>query len=140
MFLNQLNQENKELFLKICVLGSLSNDDFEQKEKEMILAYCREMNIPENVPECNESLEQILKNLSEKTSDIEKKIILLEVMGLIKSDGFYDEKERIFINSLVENLNIKEDLLSKITSLLETYTRVCNELYSTVFEVERDYI
>lgn len=140
MFLNHLNQENKELFLKICLLGSLSNGDFDPKQKEMILAYCREMNISEQIPECNESLEHILKKISNKTSDVEKNIILLEVMGLIEADGFYDEKERIFINSLVENLNIKEDLLSKITSLLETYTRVCNELYSTVFEVERDYI
>lgn len=140
MFLNQLNQENKELFLKICVLGALSNGDFKQQEKEIILAYCHEMNIPENIPECNESLEQILKNLGDKTSDVEKNIILLEVMGLIKSDGFYDEKEITFINSLVKNLNIKEEVLSKITSLLETYTTVCNELYSTIFEVERNYI
>ena len=36
MFLNQLNEENKKLFLKICVLGSLSNSDFEQKEKEIV--------------------------------------------------------------------------------------------------------
>ena len=140
MFLNQLNQENKQLFLKICVLGSLCNGVFEQEEREMISAYCREMNIPDDVPECNESLEEVLKNLANKTSDVEKNIILLEIMGLVKSDNVYDKKEMTFINLLVKNLNIKEDVLNKITSLLDTYTKVCNELYSTIFEVERNCI
>lgn len=134
MFLNQLNQENKESFLKICVLASLSNDVFEQEEREMISAYCREMNIHDNIPDCNESLEEVLKNLGDKASDVEKKIILMEVIGLLKSDGLYDEKEMIFINSLVKGLNIKEEVLSKIISLLEVYTTVYKELYSTIFE------
>lgn len=51
MFLNQLNQENKELFLKLCVIGVSYNGAFEQEEREMICAYYREMNIPENIPE-----------------------------------------------------------------------------------------
>lgn len=80
----------------------------------MICAYCHEMNIPENVPECNESLEDVLNDLTDKTSNIEKKIMLLEIMALVKSDSVYDEKE--------------------------TYTTVFNELYSTIFEIERNYI
>lgn len=134
MFLNQLNQENKESFLKICVLASLSNDVFAQEEREMISAYCREMNIPDNIPDCNESLEEVLNNLVDKASDIDKKIILLEIIGLLKSDGLYDEKEMIFIGSLVKGLNIKEEVLSKIISLLEIYTTVYKELYATIFE------
>lgn len=45
----------------------------------------------------NELLEDVLNNLADKTSDIAKNIILLEIMGLVKSDGVYDEKEMTFL-------------------------------------------
>lgn len=72
MFLNNLKEENKERFLKLCVHAALSNNVFEQEEQEMIAAYCHEMNIPPNVPEANESLESILSEVAENSDDVEK--------------------------------------------------------------------
>ena len=37
MFLNELQEKNKELFLKICLHASLSNKVFADEEKEMII-------------------------------------------------------------------------------------------------------
>ena len=134
MFLNQLENDNKELFLKVCVLAALSNGLFANEEKEMISAYCREMNIPENIPECSESIEDIAAVLAEKASDVEKNIIVLEVLGLVKSDGLYEDKEKAFMETLVSGMRTKEGMLSKMESLLEIYTVVCKELYAAVLD------
>ncbi len=134
MFLNQLENENKQSFLKVCVLAALSNGVFANEEKEMIGAYCREMNIPENVPEHSDSMEDVLAVLAEKASDMEKNIIVLEVLGLVKSDGVYEDKEKAFMKTLVCGMKVKEGILAKMESLLEIYTVVCKELYGAVLD------
>jgi len=100
----------------------------------MISAYCREMNIQEKIPECNKSIEDLAAILAEKASNAEKNIIVLEILGLVKSDGLYEVKERAFMKSLVFSMKVKEEMLSKLVNLLEIYKVVCKELYATVLE------
>lgn len=134
MFLNQLEEESKELFLKLCVHASLSNGVISDHEKEMISAYCREMNISERIPACNESLDVTLSTLSTNASDVEKNIIILELLGLVKSDGAYDSEERKFMEQLTTDINAKQSILSKLDSLLEIYSAVYKELLETICE------
>ena len=77
MFLNELQEKNKELFLKICLHASLSNKVFADEEKEMIYAYCREMNVPESIPDGSE-LDNVIEILGLQADGVEKKIIILE--------------------------------------------------------------
>lgn len=134
MFLNDLQEGNKELFLKVCVHASLANDIFEEEEKEMIYAYCREMNIIERIPEITDDFDAVVSDLASQTDDVEKKIIVLGILGLVKSDGLYDEKEKVFVEKLVKGLQVEDEVVSKLNSLLESYTAVCKEIYATVRE------
>lgn len=134
MFLNKLEKNTKDLFLKLCIHAALSNGVFADEQKEMVKAYCREMNIPEDIPEFNDTFEELLDQISLKTTNQEKKIIVLEILGLIKSDGIYDEKEKLFMKSLIKGINVNEDVLNKTQSLLEIYTVVCKELYTLISE------
>lgn len=134
MFLNLLEESNKELFLKVCVHASLANEFFAEEEKEMIYAYCREMNIKEHIPDESGDFGQVVDSLVAQTNDVEKKIVILEILGLIKSDGIYDEKEKCFMKELVERLKVQTDVLSKFNSLLEIYLVVCKELRAAVCE------
>ena len=45
MYLNLLNEEAKEVFLDLCINLAESDDDFCQKEKNLIDQFCQEMNI-----------------------------------------------------------------------------------------------
>lgn len=134
MFLNLLQENNKELFLKICVHASLANEIFAEEEKEMIYAYCREMNIAEHIPDEVEEFEQIVGSLVMQADDVEKKIIILEILGLVKADGIYDEKEKRFMRKLLEGMKVQTDVLGRFNSLLEIYLAVCKELRSAVCE------
>lgn len=134
MFLNQLQEVNKELFLKVCIHAAWSNGVFVNEEKEMIFAYCREMSIPENVPECDETINDVLLELAEKVTTKEKNIIVLEILGLVKADGVYEDKEKEFMDALVTGMKVKEGVLSKLNSLLDIYATVCKELFFTLTE------
>lgn len=134
MFLNLLQESNKELFLKVCVHAALANEIFAEEEKDMIYAYCHEMNIAEYIPENVEKLDEVVHSLNAQADEVEKKIIVLEVLGLIKADGVYDEKEKDFMKMLVKKMNVKEDVLSQYNSLLEIYLAVCKELRAAVCE------
>lgn len=134
MFLNLLQESNKELFLKVCVHASLANNIFAEEEKEIIYAYCREMNIREHIPSESEDFEEIVHTLGEQADDVEKKIIILEILGLIKADGIYDEMERCFMEKIAEGLKIHKSVLSKFNSLLEIYLAICKELRLAVCE------
>jgi len=46
----------------------------------------------------------------------------------------YDDKEKDFMNNLIDGLMVKECLLNKMNSLLDIYTVVCKELYATITE------
>jgi hypothetical protein len=134
MFLSLLKENNKELFLKVCVYASLANGVFADEEKAMIFAYCREMNIAERIPESDDGLESVLKDLVVSCDAVEKKIVVLEILGLIKSDGVYDEKEKLFMKQLADGLQINESVVDKLNSLLEIYVAVCKEIRTAVCE------
>lgn len=134
MFLNLLQENNKEYFLKLCVHASLANDIFAEEEKEMIYAYCQEMDVKEHIPDEIEDFEDVVNTLSEQTDEVEKNIILMEILGLIKEDGIYDEKEKEFMKKLADGMKIKAEVLSKYNSLLEIYITIFKELRSAVCE------
>lgn len=134
MFLNVLKEDNKKRFLKLCVHAAVSDGVFADDEKEMVKAYCREMDLAEDIPEAEETLDSILKELAENTTATEKRIVVLEILGLVKSDGIYDEKEKVFMEKILRSLGIDGETSDQLESLLDKYTAVFKELYAVVFE------
>ena len=132
MFLNKLEEINKEGFLKLCIHAALSNGVFAAEEKAALNAYCREMDIDVHIPDTPETFEELLSGLCNSTNQEEKNIIVLETLALIKSDGIYDEKEKEFMKKLIDGLGVTEETLEKFVVLLEKYTDIGRELYSAI--------
>lgn len=61
MFLNELSNEEKNLFIDLCIYGAESNQIFADEEKAMINAYCTEMqiNVSDNY-KAEKELEELL--------------------------------------------------------------------------------
>ncbi len=134
MLLNALQEKNRELFLEICVHAAMANNVLDKEEQEMIFAYCREMNIQEHIPDMEDSLEKIAAKLAMQIDDAEKRIIALEILGLVKADGRFDEKEKAFFDRLITGLQIEQDIVSRLEGLLERYSAVCKQIYASVYE------
>ena len=134
MFLNQIEETNKEDFLKVCVHASLSNGVFAEEEKETLFAYCRELNVKEHIPETPESFEKLIKKISAETNMKEKRIFILEILALVKSDGVYDEIEQGFMKTLSEGLGLQYDTVEMFDELLSKYVEIGKELFAAIVE------
>ena len=132
MFLNQLDESNKRDFLKVCVHASLANGIFANEEKEMLFAYCREMNVKESIPEITETFDELIDRVNKNTNDKEKKIFLLEVLALVKSDGIYDEDERDFMRKILSGFDFSKEVLEKFNILLDKYIEIGKEIYTEI--------
>lgn len=73
-----------------------ANQVFAEDEKEMIQSYCAEMQIAP--PDSYEkSVEEIVREVNSISDMKSKKIIVLELLGLVLVDKEYDIKEKEFI-------------------------------------------
>lgn len=132
MFLNQLNNEQKEAFISLGVHASNANNDFAKKEKEMLQEYCKEMGIVFFDSSNTMTMDKIVEIF--KDSDvIVKRIVLLEILGLLLSDGSYDKLENTFIVSFVEKIGLSQNDIDKEKELLYKYLDVYKEVSTAIY-------
>ncbi len=128
MYLNRLNNEQKELFLDICIHAAMSNNDFEEKEKELLRQYCDEMHITTVRYTPNLSLEDAANKLLKLSSDEEMRMISLELVALVLSDNHFDEFENQFIDNFAEKIKLGRGKIAQLIVLLnnlsEAYTKI----------------
>lgn len=107
MYLGRLNDEQKNLFLDLCIHGANSNNDFADDEKEMVNAYCAEMQIPVRYTE-ETDLDSCVDRLIQISSKEEIRAILIEITALILADDICDEQEEVFMQKFIHMPEDKE--------------------------------
>ena len=128
MFLNQLGEKDKELFLNLCGHAIMADDVVEPEEMEYLALCCHEMEMPNQLPDISESLEDILDGIAEHSNAYERKIITFELIRLFKYDGSYDEEEKAFMKPVIEKLGISPEIHNKLENLADEYTTVYNNI------------
>lgn len=133
MYLSELRGTQKELFLDLCIHLSMSDGDFVDIEKNTILQMCKEMEINERLtPVAN--FDDALKQLAEDTTIREKRIILLEIGGIILADGIFSSEEENAMKKIADSLEIDyfqcEKVISMVRDLYEVYLKIGSFLSS----------
>ena len=120
MFLNQLSDKEKNAFISLSVHASKSNGVLAEEEKAMIQEYCKEMDIP--LFDANDaiSMDEIVAVFNESELTI-KKIVLLETLGLVYSDGEYDDSEKGFVIEYANKIGLTDEDVEKQTEAVKTY-------------------
>ncbi|QKF81658.1 hypothetical protein CRV08_08040 [Halarcobacter ebronensis] len=110
MLLMKLEAKEKFSFLQLAHYLARIDNDYGEKEQEIILEYCAEMGIDnDNDFDINEfSLEDTLKDFKSIKS---KKIVILELMILIHADDRFDLKERALISKINDTFKLEPDSL-----------------------------
>lgn len=132
MFLNLLAEENKERFIKLCGCAIYADGIVADEEKELALAYCREMNVEQRVPDNSTILEDVLKELDEGATEREKNIIAFEILGMFLSDNDYAKEEEMMMQKIIEQLHIEREKFECMLSLLNIYKSVYEEICNVV--------
>ena len=123
MFLNQLKEDEKRAFLRLAQYVMEVNVSEGEKEKAILLAYSKEMNIEiEEFDENNFNLEEVLLVFHSNTS---KKIVLLEIMALIYADNQVDKEEEHFIQVMCDKFGISREQ----AQIYEEWTKAMLALY-----------
>lgn len=108
MFLNRLTLEEKEAFLHLAHYIAHVDDDFSQKERDIIDKYCMEMQIDD--VEWSEEKFQRGAVLDVFQEESHKKIVLLEIMALVFSDGYLHQEEEQTLDEIVKHFGLNPNL------------------------------
>ncbi|MCM1330775.1 MAG: hypothetical protein NC253_15245 [Ruminococcus sp.] len=133
MYLNRLSNEQKELFLDLCIHASMSNNDFDEKEKEYIRQYCEEMQLDNVRYTAENELDAAVEKMIKISSETELKIVILELTALLLSDNEYDEMEKQFMEKMLTKASISSDVNNQIIASLKKLTDIYSEINSIIF-------
>ena len=134
MYLNRLNNEQKELFLDLCIHASKANNDFADDEKEFIKLYANEMQLCDVRYEAKNKFEEAMAKLVSISSSIELKIVVFELTALILSDHQYDELESTFMSKVIRIAGIDTCKHKEMIEMLNEISMVYEKLNSIILE------
>ncbi|HZF71239.1 hypothetical protein [Sulfuricurvum sp.] len=104
MFLNKLSEIEKVAFLELAHHVARRDNDFLDIEKEMIRAYCTEMQI--NDIDYNENQFDIDDTLAKIQDTQSRRIVTLEIMAIIYADNILHEEEQKVIEIMLEKFGL----------------------------------
>ena len=131
MFLNELNEMEKEAFLSLSVHVANANDIIEESEVAIIGEYIKEMNL--GLFDISEalSMEEVIDIVS-CSSYRHKKIIMLELLGLAYIDGDYDDNEQSVVNDFAKKIALEDADIKNINAAIEKYIIVLKEVADVI--------
>jgi tellurite resistance protein len=134
MFLNRLNQQEKEIFLKLAIVVIRADGKIEENEKTFIAGYAHEMNISSYDLTIEFNAKPLCKSIRENSSYAVKHIFLVELTACAYADGNFGKEEKDLINLMTVDLGLTEHDLSECIKLLKNYTSAVNALTNFVQE------
>lgn len=130
MYLANLSNEQKELFLDLSMFSMQSHDAIDGREKMMVRQYCEEMKIGYREKQKNSSAEEVLEKLDAISDYTVKKKITVELLAIMYADEELQDEENELLLSLKEifgfNSNLMEELIFTTRHLLLSYRMLQN--------------
>lgn len=118
MYLMFLDREKKELFLNLEIIISKIDGEFGQSEKNIIDTHCFEMQIDNNNYEEWLNIDEILFSINETCTDVEKRIIFMELATVVLADGTYHVEERNVLDDYALHMGIDDKNAQKLIQTL----------------------
>ena len=119
MLLNRLQDENKELFLRLEMLLVNIDGQYCDSERRLVEQHCREMGIQPIEYDKTVTIEKIAETINREMSVEERKIILIELITVAIIDGVYDEREKEFVEYLRKMLHIPREVGEQALALVQ---------------------
>ena len=132
MFLDRLNDKEKELFLDLAVYTAQANGVVEETEKNMIMQYCKEMGVAFYDISKLHTLEEII-GVFAKMSKEKKKIVVLELLGLCYADNEFDDVEEAFIKKVSSDIGVKDNIYDILKKDINEYSIILGILSGNIF-------
>jgi len=125
MYLEFLNEQQRELCIELAINLASTDGNFSQKERMLIEGYCQDAGMTYNFN--NKSvlpLQAVIENLLIVTGETERKIIIFEMVRLAVVDNVFHENERDLINDLAIQFEIEESFVEECKETIEAYVAI----------------
>ena len=131
MFLNRLTLLEKETFISLGVRAAEANGIIVEEEYLALEEYCKEMGIAFFDVRNLRDMEYIVSVFS-KSEKSHKRIVLLELLGLMHIDKSYDEQEKEFVEKFANNIGLDSSEVSAQEKLIKKYLELIREISSEI--------
>lgn len=131
MYLDLLNKEEQQDFLELARYSMGLNGEYKQEEEEVLLGYKYECQLVDYKAYRQKDINKIIRNLSSSTKKV-KKIILVELFGILLADGEVCDEEAKFVNVLSQEFRIKEYEVARIQRWVEAMNDIFQEGYELI--------
>lgn len=118
MFLNYLSTKEKELFMELANYLMKVDNVIADNEIEMLEGFRHEMNLPVELYSIMNLSKDVLLNEFSKIEKINKKKIIIELLGLALSDKNFDTKENEFLLELCNITQVSENKINELKDLI----------------------
>lgn len=132
MYLNLLNDRQKEMFLSLAYQLSHKDGTFGAEERDMIHSYCVEMGVDYREEVMLLPYETIVQELNEQNDDRAKRIFLFEVIGLAICDDDYSDREREWLYDFANAISMSRDFCNQCGALICEYISFQNKVNNII--------
>lgn len=133
MFLRELRNETKELFLDLSIYAAMVDGILHEKEKRAINEYCFELQILEVRYKPLKRLDDVLSEIKAICNTSEINIMIVEILSILISDDSYDNTEKAFVKKLKNAFDLSDQYIEDIYQKLISLKKMIYDLYAVIY-------
>ena len=115
MYLANLSNEQKELFLDLSMYSINSHGAVDEREKLLLRKYCEEMKIDYREDRKIQSIEEILSGLKNISNETELKKMTVELLAIMYADEELQDEESELLSMLQKTFGFDSNLMGELT-------------------------
>lgn len=131
MFLTELTLNDRKDFLDLAYFAMGINGEYKEDEKQIFDAFIHECELSEYEPENQDNIKIKIKKLSKKSSKV-KRIVLIELMGILLADGEICDAEAEFLDTLGSKFEFESYEVKRVQRWVENMNDLVSEGYRMI--------
>lgn len=130
MFLTMLNEKERKNFLELAHIAMNLGDDEKKEEAAVFHSFKREMEL-DDYKITNKTYEELVTAFNSSTKKA-KRIVIIELAGVLDADEVIDKKEEDWIKKLGASLEIRDKELKKLILWTQEFNDLLQEGYNYI--------
>lgn len=131
MYLSELNIGEKKNFLELAKFSMGLNGEHKEEEQEVFASFLSECDLTGFKVQKQDNIDSVIKVLG-KSKTKNKKILLIELFGILLADGNVCDEEAAFMDKLANAFGFEEYQVRKIQRWVEAMNDIVEEGYNLI--------
>ena len=131
MYLSELNIGEKKNFLELAKHAMGLNGEDKEEELEVFTSFIHECGLPSYDLQKQDNIESVIKVLAKSEIKM-KRIVLIELFGVLLADGDVCEAEEDFMAKLANAFNIESYEYKRYQRWVEAMNDIVSEGYNLI--------